>query len=125
MSFKTGSSAHAIDIDVQRRYWDRWNAEHREKNQVFTSRRQADIVVGWLRRLGRSDLEMLDVGCGSGWLADRLIEFGAVTGTDLAPDVLERAKSRLPNATFVSGDFMELEFEEEGFDVVVGLEALS
>jgi 2-polyprenyl-3-methyl-5-hydroxy-6-metoxy-1,4-benzoquinol methylase len=65
------------------------------------------------------------VGCGSGWFCQELAEFGTVTATDLSDEVLARAQQRLPDVTFVPGDFMELDFGSEKFDVIVALEVLS
>jgi 2-polyprenyl-3-methyl-5-hydroxy-6-metoxy-1,4-benzoquinol methylase len=84
---------------------------------------QAAVVRRWLTALGRTDLDILEVGCGSGWFCAELAAFGSVTGTDLADDVLERARRRTPAVTFVAGDFMKLPFGKH--DVVVSLEVLS
>jgi 2-polyprenyl-3-methyl-5-hydroxy-6-metoxy-1,4-benzoquinol methylase len=54
-----------------------------------------------------------------------LSSFGRVNATDLADEVVQRARHRHPVATFRSGDFMSLDFSEQSFDVVVSLEVLS
>lgn len=113
------------DLGVQERFWNEWNANHRERVVGPVSLAQADRIVGWLSKLGRTDLTILDVGCGSGWMCERLTTFGRVTGTDLAGEVIERARARLPNVTFVAGDFMTLDLPSAPFDVVVTLEVLS
>lgn len=112
-------------IDVQRAFWNDWNAAWREKSLDFRSVEQADVVVSWLERLGRKDLSILDVGCGTGWLCPQLTRFGQVTGTDLADEILTRAAAKVPEVRFVSGDFNRLEFGGVEFDVVVSLEVLS
>lgn len=89
------------------------------------SLRQADVVVGWLRDVGRTDLEVLEVGCGSGWMCERMRPFGRVTGTDLADAVIDRARERVPDVRFVAGDFLELDLPAESADVVVGLEVIA
>jgi SAM-dependent methyltransferase len=110
-------------IALQQGFWNQWN-ESREKSLEEVSRRQARIICGWLRALGK-DLDIIDVGCGAGWLCSQLTPFGRVTGTDLADEVLARARSRTPDVRFVSGDFMKLDFGLRRFDVVVTLEVLS
>jgi 2-polyprenyl-3-methyl-5-hydroxy-6-metoxy-1,4-benzoquinol methylase len=77
-----------------------------------------------LESLGRTDLSILEVGCGSGWFCPQLMRFGVVTGTDLSDEGLARAQQRAPEATFVAGDFMSLDLRTD-FDVVVTLEVLS
>lgn len=87
--------------------------------------RQARMVLEWLRGFGQQNLNILEVGCGSGWLCKQLVPFGQVTGTDLSDEVLARAQADLPQVKFVAGDFMELDFPPCGFDVVVSLEVLA
>lgn len=112
-------------LAAQRAAWERWNAETREQRLGEVSTDQRDYVVAWLERLGRTDLDIIDVGCGAGWLCPSLVSFGRVTGTDFSEDVLARAQERMPDITFIGGDLMSLPFESSSFDVVVSLEVLS
>ncbi len=112
-------------IAAQRDAWEKWNAETREHRLSDISEDQRDRAVGWLKTLNRQDLRIIDVGCGAGWLCPELARFGRVTATDLSASVLSRARARMPNVNFVPGDFMELQFDGEGFDVVVSLEMLA
>ena len=113
------------DLSLQQTFWNRWNASTREVSIHDVSIRQAEVVTGWLQRLGRRDLTILEVGCGAGWLCPQLAPFGQVTATDLSDEVLARARLRSPNVTFVAGDFMQLGFGDRPFDVIVTLEVLS
>lgn len=70
------------------------------------------VIDRWLTQLGRHDLDIIEVGCGAGWLCDRLTKFGRVTGTDLSHEVLARAANRWPSVNYVAGDFMQLDFPE-------------
>jgi len=106
-------------------FWNAWNAACREHEIDRVSIDQGDQVARWLQQLGRKNLDILEVGCGAGWLCSRLREFGAVTGTDLSNEVLERASARSPDVTYVAGDFMVLDFHKEAYDVIVSLEVLS
>jgi 2-polyprenyl-3-methyl-5-hydroxy-6-metoxy-1,4-benzoquinol methylase len=112
-------------LSLQQDFWNGWNAECREREIQDISRRQAEVVLGWVELLGRRDLTILEVGCGAGWFCPQLAEYGKVTGTDLSDEVLARAKKRSPEVNYVAGDFMVLEFDREAFDVVVTLEVLS
>lgn len=107
----------------QKRFWNQWNASTREQDLSEVSLRQARIVVGWLTAMARSDLRILEVGCGAGWLCPQLLEFGKVTATDLSDEVLQRAQQRVPEVRFIAGDFMSLALGK--YDVVVCLEVLS
>lgn len=112
-------------IAVQQAFWNEWNASTREQRLSDISIDQRDVVVRWLTATGRSDLRIIEVGCGAGWLCPTLAQFGRVTGTDLSDEVLTRASQRMPDVEFVAGDFMALEFPEGTFDVVVTIEMLS
>src|SRR6185312_9908310 len=110
---------------AQQRFWNEWNAAARERQLEPVCTDQAEIITGWLREFGRHDLDILDAGCGTGWLCERLRPFGAVTGTDLSHEILDRARMRLPDVRFVAGDFMTLDFGRGAFDVVTTLKVLS
>lgn len=110
---------------LQRRFWNRWNARTRERAVESIAREQRDVVVEKLEELNRTDLDLIDVGCGAGWLCPSLEPFGHVTATDLSDEVLERASERHPEVAFIAGDFMKLDLEPESFDAAVSLEVLA
>jgi SAM-dependent methyltransferase len=79
--------------------------------------KRLNIPAGW---------RLLDVACGSGQVALCAARDGLnVTGVDIAPNLVERARSRAAeeglHARFVEGDAEELPFEDASFDVVVSL----
>ena len=110
---------------LQQSFWNSWNAHNGKGVLDSASKRQAEIVSGWLELLGRGDRDILEVGCGSGWFCPQLARFGRVTGTDLSDVALARAQQRTPEAIFAHGDFMNLDFGINAFDLVVTLEVLS
>jgi ubiquinone/menaquinone biosynthesis C-methylase UbiE len=64
---------------------------------------------------------VLDVGCGPGHLVEQLVDRGlAVTGVDLDPAMIERARLRLGSrAQLVAADVASLPLADESFDLVV------
>lgn len=112
-----------IPVYQQQDFWNDWNFEHMDVRDV--SFRQAEIVCGWLDAIGRTDLDILEVGCGSGWFCPRLTKYGKVVGTDLADEVLAEAQRNAPEVRYIAGDFMALDLGTEAFDVLVTLEVLS
>lgn len=125
MISKTKSSSNEIPLENQREAWNSWNAAARENRISTTSQRQAEVIVAWLEELGRSDLDIIDVNCGTGWLCRSLLRFGRITGTDLADQVIQRAQARVPDARFIAGDLFSLDLAPSSFDVAVTLEVLS
>jgi 2-polyprenyl-3-methyl-5-hydroxy-6-metoxy-1,4-benzoquinol methylase len=119
------SSHTDFSLDEQRRAWNAWNAAAREGRISATSQRQAHEVDRMVAALNRTDLAIIDVGCGTGWMAERLSRYGQVTGTDLSDEVLARARLRAPQVNFIAGDLFDLDLPAEGFDVVITLEVLS
>jgi len=71
----------------------------------------------------RGNTAVLDVGCGDGCLLLKL-EGGVKVGMDLSTTRLNRARSRVPDASFVHGDAEHLPFRESSFDLVMCLDVL-
>ncbi len=61
----------------------------------------------------------LDLGCGCGQPVSAILaKLGQVTGVDLSPVQIERARAAIPNANFVVGDMCEVDFPRGSFDAV-------
>jgi len=68
---------------------------------------------------------VLDIACGTGYGSNYLSDFAKlVTGADLSPTPLEKAKNAYPknNLTFVIQDATELTFKSNTFDKVISIE---
>lgn len=64
---------------------------------------------------------VLDVGCGPGTLVAAAAERGAhATGVDLAEGMVQEARRRHPDLTFLQGDAEALPFADGAFDVALG-----
>jgi len=105
--------------------WNAWNAQGREKQLDDLSDRYSREILRWLGALGRRDLNILEVGCGAGWMCERMAPYGRVTGIDHADEVIARAKARMPNIVFAAGDFLAMDFPDASFDAIVNIEVLS
>jgi SAM-dependent methyltransferase len=72
--------------------------------------------------LGRRPNTLLDLACGTGRHAVEFVELGIdVTGVDVNPELIERARDRLPGAEFVVQNMAELDLGEARFDAVTCL----
>lgn len=82
----------------------------------------------WLSRFtpGLPDgARILDLGCGCGIPASReLAERYEVTGVDISPLQIERARRLVPRARFICADMAEVEFEPRSFDAAVAFFSL-
>jgi len=63
---------------------------------------------------------LLELGCGGGTPETRrLAQRFVLTGVDISPRQVERARAAIPNAEFLCADFTELELPDGSFDAVV------
>ena len=84
---------------------------------------ELDLVLKLLKP--RAAEHILDAGCGSGIFTVPVVEHGSrVTGLDRSLPMLERARSRLPDQSFLAADMSALPFIDETFDKAVSVTAL-
>ena len=111
--------------EIIRHHWDR-------RAQTFDDRASHGLAGddqrhAWLDLLSRfsgSSQQVLDVGCGTGFLSLRFAELGhTVTGIDLSPLMIDRAEGKAEQAGFEIdfrvGDASALDCDDETFDIVV------
>ncbi|HXN02987.1 MAG TPA: class I SAM-dependent methyltransferase, partial [Candidatus Dormibacteraeota bacterium] len=68
---------------------------------------------------------VLDLGCGCGVPATAVLaERFAVTGVDISPVQIERARRLVPAAKFLCEDMSEVDFPPEGFRAIVSFFAI-
>jgi cyclopropane fatty-acyl-phospholipid synthase-like methyltransferase len=69
---------------------------------------------------------LLELGCGSGPPeTQRLARRFALTGVDISPQQVERARAGVPEAEFICADFTELELPAGSFDAVASFYAFN
>jgi ubiquinone/menaquinone biosynthesis C-methylase UbiE len=114
------------DQEVQREFWNRWVGLHLQDETLGTEAlRRGQVVISLLRGLNLSKPNIIELGCGNGWLAEKLAAFGPITGVDIADSAIEEARRRVPHGVFYSGDALSLNLPVRTFDVVVTLETFS
>jgi demethylmenaquinone methyltransferase/2-methoxy-6-polyprenyl-1,4-benzoquinol methylase len=111
------SSTGTLPANEVRSMFDRIAPVYDLMNRVMT----AGLDLRWRRIAAQSVVSpgdrVLDACCGTGDLAVAASKAGAtVTGIDFSPRMLERARRKLPSATWVEGDLLELPFEAGSFD---------
>jgi SAM-dependent methyltransferase len=112
--------------EVIRHHWDRRaDAFDEEVGHGLVSEDQRRAWHELLSRLvDRTPSRVLDVGCGTGFLALRFAELGhSVTGVDLSSPMIERAREKAEQedvyVEFLLGDAVDLDLPDGTFDVVI------
>jgi 2-polyprenyl-3-methyl-5-hydroxy-6-metoxy-1,4-benzoquinol methylase len=112
----------------QAAFFDDWNTRHRlagfdamEPESQARGRRVLEMIQSL--RLDRPTI--LEVGCGTGWLTEKLARLGKVTAIDLSAKAIEVAKQRGFEAAFLAGDIYTQDFSPSQFDVTVCVETVS
>jgi demethylmenaquinone methyltransferase/2-methoxy-6-polyprenyl-1,4-benzoquinol methylase len=111
------SSTGTLPANEVRSMFDRIAPVYDVMNRVMT----AGLDLRWRRiaaeAVVRPGDRVLDACCGTGDLALAASKAGGVvTGLDFAPRMLERARRKLPSATWVEGDMLTLPFEAGSFE---------
>ena len=86
-----------------------------------------EFVLDWLHlrdATPRPVLTMLDAGCGTGGMLERLAPFGTAVGVDLAPHAVRLTHDRRGCAV-AQGSLAALPFADDRFDAAVSLDVIS
>jgi 2-polyprenyl-3-methyl-5-hydroxy-6-metoxy-1,4-benzoquinol methylase len=120
------SRSIAPSLSDQQQFWNSWNASYRYPGKLNQRTvRRGEVIIALVRSLGLDKPEILDFGCGTGWLSERLAEFGRVTGVDLAADVIAAAQSRAPHIRFLGGDLFQVPLSNAYYDIVISQEVIA
>jgi len=101
-------------------------AAHTYDRSAEFQRKVADHLLSYLPQ-NLSGLRILDVGCGTGYCTEQLLQRGAtVVAFDLSSAMLDKAKERCGehNVSYVQGDAEHLPFQNSEFDAVISSLAL-
>jgi SAM-dependent methyltransferase len=104
--------------DLEKREWSNVSVA---QSYARAFSKAADMVVPHLvAAVGAGpNISALDICCGHGNVTAGLVWEGAmVTGLDFSPAMLDIARSAVPQAAFVEGDAMNLNFADEQFEAV-------
>jgi len=100
-------------------------------SHAYRSDAQTDpspFYAKWIARLvadAGPHPRMLDLGCGCGTpVAQALAAHGSVTGVDISPVQIERARRAVPHAEFLCADMSSLQFPDHSFDAVLSFYAI-
>ncbi|MFC1944521.1 class I SAM-dependent methyltransferase [Chloroflexota bacterium] len=88
--------------------------EHKDSNYY---RQTMDLLES------SSQMSILDVGCGYGFLLDVAMSYGIqnATGLDVSQNAIRHAKQRAPLAKYVHSTIEDCSFEDQSFDIITCL----
>jgi arsenite methyltransferase len=119
--------AEAGQSDALREEFNRWAEAGRGEGM---EQEHLSIVLPVLDRMHIEPGDnLLDVGCGAGWLARLIAEQVPecrVVGTDISDEMVRRARRRcadLENAMFVGGEAGEIPWDSQFFTKVISVES--
>lgn len=94
---------------------NKWNAHLYDTKHSFVSNYGRNVIELLAPKQGE---KILDVGCGTGDLANELYKQGVdVVGVDHSSTMVEQAKQKYPHIPFYVADIMNLPYEKE-FDAI-------
>lgn len=118
-----------INNDVYDALADRWYEA--QDDPIALLRNQHKVQLPWvldeIRRNIGYRAEILDMGCGAGFLSNDLALAGhKVTGIDLSTSSLKVAENRdkTKSVRYLQGDVYQVPFPRESFDVVTSMDLL-
>ncbi len=110
------------DIAEQKKYYNlRWSKPNHLNNLQM---QRLIIILQAFEKIQIKNANILDFGCGTGWLASILNKIGHTTGIDLSDKAIENAKRISPETKYISADVFEHKFSKGSFDVLVSQEVI-
>jgi 2-polyprenyl-3-methyl-5-hydroxy-6-metoxy-1,4-benzoquinol methylase len=102
-----------------------WNKKNPNEEEAL----RWEIIKKFLTKIkcSESELKILDVGCGRGWLTKLLSNYGIVLGIEPNKAVVKHAKRLFPELTFICGQLDHMfkdGVELDTFDILVCSEVI-
>lgn len=96
-------------------------------NQTKIDKFRDQLLVRMYEKYGPQkieDSEVIDIGCGYGWLLDYFDNAKSVCGSDISQHALELAKKRNPKRDYKYGDIQEGVNFSQKFDLVLAINVI-
>jgi 2-polyprenyl-3-methyl-5-hydroxy-6-metoxy-1,4-benzoquinol methylase len=108
-------------------FWDSWNTDYRQTENVEPGSVPdivGRVVVAATEALELESPRIVEIGCGTGWLARSLSGLGQYTGWDLSPRSVELARRNVEGARFEVRDVHD-GVQPASADVVVMVDTIA
>ena len=79
-------------------------------------------IIDTILRYQQLCWDLLDIGCADGWFIEQLRNRGYTKGCfgiDITPNLIRRARKRMPDETFEIGDAMAIRMPDNSFDFIL------
>lgn len=112
-------------IEINRGKWDRWSETADGNGRLYEYLRKAQRSLIELADI-RENVNMLDIGCGTGWAlgqAAKAVSYkGSFYGIDLSEGMVEKAKTNFAdhdNFHFITASSESIPLSDNFFDIII------
>jgi 2-polyprenyl-3-methyl-5-hydroxy-6-metoxy-1,4-benzoquinol methylase len=110
--------------EIVRTGYDRISEAYRSEDFEYEGSGYQQCLAALLPKL-KPGSQVLELGCGCGVPVSRILaEEHNLTGIDISPVQIQRARVLVPNGEFICADMSAVDFEEGRFDVIVAFFAI-
>jgi len=101
-----------------KKFWDKNAHERHDDIKSGNDKTYVEIItpsiVDMIKREFKSNISILDAGCGSGYLTNEISKhYCNITGIDISEIFISIARNEYPNLTFHNKDIYDIDFEEK------------
>jgi predicted TPR repeat methyltransferase len=112
-----------MDINSQIQFYNQYWQNRSYINNLRLQRCTA--ILEAISRLPVKEPHIIDLGCGTGWLASILGHIGPTLGVDLSDAAIQEARQKYPYVRFLQADLLAWQDPQENeFDIVVSQEVI-
>lgn len=107
----------------EKEYWDWWQDTNSTNEWAI---QRSNTILHWVKKFADDKkINILDSGCGNGWFAVKLSDFGNVTGVDLSEAHMREAAEKFPHIQFYGGDFISFDLPTAHYDLIVSQQVIA
>ena len=98
-----------------------YNAIARGYDELYGEEQIKKLEFALNKGLSFSGKKVIDVGCGTGIITEKIVSLGAVevVGLDISEKMIEIARKRVPSAKFIVSDALNIPYPDCHFDLCV------